>query len=223
MIVSGNKYRRKKANQAGTITLASGDSLVAASGSTVTLSSGATIAMTSPTITTPTIATPVITAPTITGALGVMSVQEAAFVQASINGTKTHTATFTIPAGATIWNIMVTNPVLWTSETSATLKVGLVDDDCFFTAVDLKSVPGVSKSMNFEFPGGSNGGASVPEIDAGAGNSQLGATNGFLYSATAQALTAIVTDVATSVLTAGRTRVSVIYSVPSSVIAPVVA
>jgi len=37
MIVSGNKYRRKKANQAGTFTLASGDSLTAASGSTVTL------------------------------------------------------------------------------------------------------------------------------------------------------------------------------------------
>jgi hypothetical protein len=225
MQVNANKYRRKKDNQAGTLTLASGDSvtlasgatLTAASGSTVTLASGATIASTGQTLTTPTIVSP-----TITGATGVMSVQECLFTQASINGTKTHTATFTVPAGATIWDIMVTNSVLWTSNTSATLKVGLTDDDCFFTAVDVKTVPGVSKSMNFEWPGASNGGASIPEIDAGAGNTQLGATNGFLYSASAQSLTAILTDISTGVLTDGRTRVSVIYSVPSSVIAPVV-
>lgn len=37
MQVNGNKYRRKKGNQAGTMTLASGDSLTAASGSTVTI------------------------------------------------------------------------------------------------------------------------------------------------------------------------------------------
>jgi hypothetical protein len=45
MVVSGNKYRRKKANQAATLTLASGDSITAASGSTVTVASGATLAL----------------------------------------------------------------------------------------------------------------------------------------------------------------------------------
>jgi hypothetical protein len=62
---------------------------------------------------------------------------------------------------------------------------------------------------------------SVPEIDANAGNTQLGATNGLFYNVAAASLTAIVTD--TNVAgTNGRTRVTVLYALPSSVVAPVV-
>lgn len=167
-----------------------------------------------------TLVAPTITAPTITTPLGVVTALETLFTQ--IAGNKTHTATFAIPAGATILDIWVTNLVVWNSGTSATLKIGLVDDDCFFTAVDLKTVPAAGKSMNFAFPGSSNGGASIPEIDAGAGNTQLGATSGFLYNAAAQSLTAIVTDVNVAG-TNGSTRVLVLYALPSAVIAPVVA
>lgn len=165
-----------------------------------------------------TLATPVLTTPTITGALGVVTCLETLFTQ--IAGNKTHTATFAIPAGATILDIFVTNSVVWNSGTSATLIVGLTDDDCFFTGVDLKTIPAAGKSIDFAFATGH--GASVPSIDGGGATLQLGATNGFLYSASAQSLVAKVTDVNVSG-TNGRTRVLVMYALPSSVVAPVVA
>ena len=166
-----------------------------------------------------TITSPTITTPVISGALGAVTCLETLFTQ--IAGNKTHTATFAIPAGATILDIWVTNTVVWNSGTSATLIVGFVDDDCFFTAVDLKTVPAAGKSMNLAFPGASNGGASVPEIDGGAGNTQLGATNGLFYNAAAASLIAKVTDV-NAAGTNGRTRVTVLYALPSSIVAPVV-
>jgi hypothetical protein len=64
-------------------------------------------------------------------------------------------------------------------------------------------------------------GAAVPAIDGGGANDARGVTNGFLYNAAAVTLNAIVTD--TNVTgTDGRTRVTVLYSLPSSVIAPTV-
>ena len=183
--------------------------------------------LTNKTLTTPiisgavTLAAPTITTPVISGALGALTCLEAAFVQVAGSTTETHTATFAIPAGATIIDIWVTNVVVWNSGTTAVLKIGLVDDDCFFTAVDLKTVPAAGKSMSLAWPGASNGGASVPEIDAGAGNTQLGATNGLFYNAAAASLTAIVTDTNVSG-TNGRTRVTVLYALPSAVVAPVV-
>lgn len=178
------------------------------------LSGTATGSLAGVTLTAPTITTPVISTP-----LGVITMLETLFTQ--IAGTKTHTATFPIPAGATILDIIVTNSVVWNSGTTAVLDIGLVDADCFFAAVDLKTVPAAGKSMNFAFPGASNGGAAIPEIDAGAGNTQLGATNGFLYGADARSLTAVVVDTNVSG-TNGRTRVAVLYALPSAVIAPVV-
>lgn len=179
------------------------------------------------TLTNKTLTSPVITGAGLTTATGIVSVQETLFTQ--VAGNKTHTATFTIPAGATILDIIVTASATWNSGTSATLKVGLTDDDCFFTGVALHTPTiAAGKSISFAFPGGV-GGASIPAIDVGGeGGSAassaifLGATNGFLYNAAAQSLTAIVTDVNVSG-TDGRTRVSVIYSVPASVVAPVVA
>ena len=165
-----------------------------------------------------TLTSPVLTTPTLTTPLGVVVALEALFTQ--VAGNKTHTATFTIPAGATILDVIVTNTVVWNSGTSATLIAGLADADCFFAALDLKTVPGAGLSINFAWPG-NVGGASIPEIDGGAGNQQLGATNGLLYNAAAVSLAVVVTDV-NAAGTNGRTRVTVVYSLPSSVIAPVV-
>ena len=160
------------------------------------------------------------TGQTLVTPAGVVVAQEALFTQ--VTGNKTHTATFTIPAGATILNVIVTNSVVWNSGTSATLKVGLVDDDCFFTGARLDSgVLAAGTAIDFTWTG-AYGGASIPAIDGGGANDVLGATNGFLYNATAQSLTAIVTDVNVSG-TNGRTRVTVLYSLPPSVISPVVA
>lgn len=183
-----------------------------------TLESGGTL--TSPTITSPTVTSGSFTSPTLTTPAGVVVAQEAAFTQ--VAGNKTHTATFTIPAGATILDVIVTNTAVWDSGTTAVLNIGTSGDpDSFFAAVDLKTVPAAGKSINFAHPGASNGGASVPEIDGGAGNTQLGATNAFLYKATAQTVTAVVVDTNVSGA-AGRTRVTILYSLPPTVIAPVV-
>ncbi len=172
--------------------------------------------LTSPTITGATVTSPTLTTPVLTGPLGAVTCLEALFTQ--VAGNNTHTATFAIPAGATILNIFVTGVVVWNSGTTAVLKVGLVDDDCFFTAVDVKTIPAAGKTISFEFATGH--GASVPAIDGGGTTLQLGAANGFLYSASAQSLTAIITD--TNVAGAnGRTRVTVLYALPSAVVAPV--
>ena len=166
-----------------------------------------------------TLTSPVLTSPAVSTPSGLVVALETLFTQ--VAGNKTHTATFTIPAGATILDVIVTNTVVWNSGTSAALNVGLVDVDCFFAAVDLKTAPAAGKSINFAWPG-NKGGASIPEIDGGAGNQEIGdATDGQLYNAAAASLTAVVTD--TNVAgTNGRTRVTVVYSLPSSVIAPTV-
>jgi hypothetical protein len=50
------------------------------------------------------------------------------------------TGSVAVPAGATIHDIIVNGVALWTSQTSATLKVGdAADDDGYYTAVDLKA------------------------------------------------------------------------------------
>jgi hypothetical protein len=156
----------------------------------------------------------------LTNKSGLIVSQEALFTQ--VAGNKTHTAAFTIPAGATITDILVTNTVVWNSGTSATLKIGIQggDDDCFYTGLDVKTKPAAGKTLNFSNPAAANG-ASVPAIDGGAANTQLGATTGFLYSATAQIVAAVLTDLNVSG-TNGRTRVTVLYSLPPTVIAPTV-
>lgn len=178
--------------------------------------------LTNKTLTSPVITSPTISSPTITGLIGGVVALETLFTQ--IAGNKTHTASFSIPAGATILNIIVTNSVVWNSGTTATLDIGISggDADGFIAAVDLKTVPAAGKSLNFAWPGASNAGAAIPEIDGGAGNTQLGATNAFLYNAAAVVIDAVVVDVNVSG-TNGRSRVTVLYSLPAAIIAPVVA
>lgn len=158
----------------------------------------------------------------LTTPVGVLAALEALFTQTTGDGT--YTASFAIPAGAHIYDIIVTNVVTWNAGTSASLKIGINggDDDCFFTGVNLNSPTiAAGKSIRFGFPGGV-GGASVPAIDVGgeggaAASSAifLGATSGFLYKATAQQIDAIVAQVGTGAN--GRTRVQVLYAVPPSV------
>ncbi len=172
------------------------------------------------TLTNKTFTAPASTGSVLTTPLGVVVALETLFTQ--IAGNKTHTASFNIPAGATILDILITNTAVWDSDTSATLKAGIHsgDDDCFFTALDVKTIPAAGNTINFAWSGNAHG-ASVPEIDGGAGAQELGATNGLLYNAAAKVVDVIITDVnATHV--AGRTRVTVLYSLPSAVIAPVV-
>lgn len=131
--------------------------------------------------------------------------QEATITETSAAGT--YTASLTIPAGATLHDILINGVALWTASTSATLKVGdVADDDGYYTAVNLKATDLLAgESLSFALAGGKAG--------AYIANSQVSPR----YSATARVVSAIVTTVGTG--TGGDTRMTVIYSVPGAVTA----
>ena len=126
------------------------------------------------------------------------------------NGAGTYTGSVSLPAGATLIDIIVNGVALWTAATSAVLKVGdAADDDGFYTAVDLKATDLLAgESLSLTAPGGQQGAYVVP-----------GATDDAYqiskrYSATARVISGIVTSVGAG--TAGRTRMLVIYAAPSA-------
>jgi hypothetical protein len=117
-----------------------------------------------------------------------------------------YTASVTLPAGATIYDIVVHGTALWGAGTSATLKVGdVADDDGFYTAVNLKAtdlLAGESLSIN-GMVGGKQGADVVPGTYPAGQVSRR-------YLATQRVVSAIVTTVGTAAST-GRTRVTVLF------------
>lgn len=111
------------------------------------------------------------------------------------------TGSVAVPAGATIQDILIDGVALWTSQTSATLKVGdVADDDGYYTDVDLKATDLLAgESLSFAMAGGKAG--------AYIANSQVSPR----YSATARTISGIITKVG-STGTAGRTRMTVLYT-----------
>ena len=118
------------------------------------------------------------------------------------------TGSVTVPAGATLVDIIVNAVALWDSETSATMKVGdVADDDGYFTGINLKSTDLLAgESISFGFNGGKGG--------------DYLATSGHVknrYSATERTITGTITKVG-STGTAGRTRMIVLYTKPAEII-----
>jgi hypothetical protein len=135
------------------------------------------------------------------------------------NATNTiHTGTVVLPAGAWLHNIEVTSSVLWTGGT-ATMKVGdSVDDDGFFIGINLKAtdllvgeVLSIANSSNW-------GGKEGAYLVAATGRRGPAATNFGVYYAAGSSIKGIVT-VGTPATTAGRTWMSVTYSVGAEVAA----
>jgi len=117
-------------------------------------------------------------------------------------GAGTYTGSVVVPAGATIYDIVVNGVALWNPATSAIMKVGDTDDDGFYTAVDLKATDLLAgESISFALAGGKAG--------AYIANSQVSPR----YSATARTISGIITVVGGSGTT-GRTRMTVFYSAP---------
>jgi len=139
---------------------------------------------------------------------GVVS-EERTFTETT--GAGVYTGSVVLPAGATLVDIIVTNEALWTAQTSATLKVGDDDDDDgFFAGVDLKATDLLAgQSLSLAATGGKEGAYLVPGAD---GDENEGHING-RYSADERTISGIVTKVG-STGTAGRTRMTVIYSLP---------
>lgn len=121
------------------------------------------------------------------------------------DGAGTYTGEVDLPAGAVLHDIIVNGVALWTATTSATLKVGDgTDDDGYFTGVNLKATDLLAgESLSFSEAGGKAG--------AYIANNQVSPR----YSATARTIAAVVTTVGAAG-DAGRTRVTVIYSLPRS-------
>ena len=113
-----------------------------------------------------------------------------------------YTGSVALPAGSTLVDVIVNGVALWDTATSATMIVGDgADDDGYFTAVNLKAVDLLAgESLNFALAGGKAG--------AYIANSQVSPR----YAAAARSIIGKVTTVGSG--TAGRTRMTVTYSLP---------
>jgi len=120
------------------------------------------------------------------------------------------TGSVTVPAGATLLDIVVHAVALWDSETSATMIVGDADDpNGFFDAVDLKATDLLAgESISFSHAGGKQG----ADLDVADGHVRR------RYLATERVISGEVTKVGDTG-TAGRTRMTVYYSLPETVVA----
>lgn len=152
------------------------------------------------------IAAPFIVLPSIysanmTSALGPVMGQEVSFVETT--GAGVWTGAITLPAGATLLDIIVNGDVLWTSQTSAVMDVGDVATPTgYFNQVNVKATDLLAgESISFAFAGGKAG--------AYIANAQVSPR----YSATARVVNGIITKVGSSG-TAGRTRMTVVYHSP---------
>ena len=120
-------------------------------------------------------------------------------------GAGVYTGSVDIPAGATLIDIVITNVALWTATTSAAMIVGdVTDPNGFYDAVDLKATDLLAgESLSFAKAGGQEG----ADIVATHANRR--------YSAAVRTITGEITTVGAAG-SAGRTRMTVIYSAPAS-------
>ena len=147
--------------------------------------------------------------PTFTGTpVGVMITKMVTFTE---NATNTlHTGTVVIPAGSILHSIQVQSSVLWTA-TTAVMKVGdSVDDDGYFTGVDLKATDLLIGEVLDTRDGDCWGGKEGVYLTA-AGRRGAVATNFGTYLGAGTSIIGVIT-VGTPATTAGRTFMAVTYS-----------
>lgn len=159
---------------------------------------------------TPTLTSPTVTAPVVSGAgTGYLRVAELTFTEAVQSGAGSYSASVTIPAGGWIENIIVKAVAVWDDATSASLQIGDGDDaDGYFTAVDVKATDlTAGQTIDISNRDGGQGGVYLTE---GTSTHTLAR-----YYSAAGTLTATVT-VGAGGGSAGRTRVFVIFGVPTS-------
>ncbi len=182
---------------------AGGDTLVVASGGILTLESGAVI-------------TPE-TGVTKTGGITVLT---ALFTEDATS--VTHTATFTIPAGATLLDIYAVPQVLWTGGTAA-LSVGDANSATgWMNAFDLKATD-LILGERFQASNANNWGGKNGSYLTTAGRFGQQSTNMIGgYCPTAYSVIGVVT-VGTPATTAGRTWLHVLYADRGITVTPVLA
>jgi hypothetical protein len=143
----------------------------------------------------------VLDSPKVSTPLGCVHAIERTFTETA--GAGVYTGSVTVPAGATLLDIIVNGVALWNNAGDATLDVGDGDTaDGFFAGVDLKATDLLAgESLSFALAGGKAG--------AFIANSQVSPR----YSATARVISGVVTTTSTGGST-GRTRMTVVYHLP---------
>lgn len=131
--------------------------------------------------------------------------KEITFVE---EGAGVYTGSVSLPAGATLVDVIVHAVALWDAATSAALIVGdVADPNGFFDAVDLKATDLLAgESISFSHAGGKHG-ADLDEAAAGAHVRRR-------YLVGVRVVTGEVTSVGAG--TAGRTRITVLYTIPAT-------
>lgn len=141
-----------------------------------------------------------LTSPNLTTPLGVVVGVEVTFTETG--GAATYTGAVTVPAGATIDDIIVNGVALWDNAGAVTMKVGDTDDDGYYTAINLKATDLLAgESISFALAGGKAG--------AYIANSQVSPR----YAVAARTINGIITAASTGGST-GRTRMTVFYHLP---------
>lgn len=118
-------------------------------------------------------------------------------------GAGVYTGSVTLPAGATLHDVIINGVALWDNAGTAVLKVGDAGNDAgYYTGVNLKATDLLAgESLSFALAGGKAG--------AYIANSQVSPR----YAATQRVISGIVTTASTGG-GAGRTRMTVIFSLP---------
>ena len=143
-------------------------------------------------------------------------VLKTATVKFTEEGAGDYVGTVSLPAGSILVDIIVHAIALWTAGTNATLKVGdydaagdPIDDDGFFTGVDLKDTDLLAgESINFTHDGGQSG----TDFDTASG---AGAHVRRRYLAAARSIVGEVTATGAD-SDAGETLMTVVWLEPSA-------
>lgn len=133
----------------------------------------------------------------------VVVAEEVSFTETT--GAGIYTGSVSVPAGATLLDIIVNGVALWTATTSAAMDVGDgTDPNGYFAGIDLKATDLLAgESLSFALAGGKAG--------AYIANSQVSPR----YSASARTISGVVVTVGAAG-NAGRTRMTVVYSLPTT-------
>lgn len=136
------------------------------------------------------------------------AVQSAEVFFTETTGAGVYTGTVNVPAGATILDIIVNAVALWNTTTSATMTVGDAGAAAgYYTGVDLKATDLLAgESISFALAGGKAG--------TYIANSQVSPR----YAVAAHPILGVITSVGAAG-TLGRTRMTVIWSVPTTPVA----
>jgi len=121
-------------------------------------------------------------------------------------GEGTYTGAISLPAGAVIQDVIIHAIALWAAATSAAMIVGdAADPNGFYDAVNLKATDLLAgESLSFAFAGGKQG----ADVDLVATGFHIRRR----YLAGARVISGVITTVGAG--TAGRTIMTVVYTVP---------